>query len=255
MGALGAMAGRNDGRGASGSAIGALVRRVEQIRDNVEYRRMVEPEDRAAVYRLRYEGYLREGKIAADASRMLRDEYDDLPNTDSYGIFVCGRLVSTVRLSILTPQCPHSPSVTAFGDDVLDRVKAGRVIVDPQRLVIEPRAVGQFPELPWLAVRIPTMAVIHYGADECLSSVQVHHKSFYERIFRTTRVGGPVHYAPLDMTIETHKADAHDLIHDLNTRYPFLCSDWLERRQLFGRADRIPGLIDPDRWQTYDLAA
>ena len=168
---------------------GALARRIAQIWGNVEYRRMVDPEDRAAAYRLRYEGYLREGKIEPHPSRMLSDAYDELPNTDTYGIYICGRLVSTLRMCVVTPECPKSPSVTAFGDALLDRVREGKIIIDPQRLVIDPRAVGQFPELPWLMVRLPTMACIHFGADEGLSSVQTRHKGFYERIFRTERIG------------------------------------------------------------------
>ena len=236
-------------------AMGALTRRIAQIWDSVEYRRMVEPEDRHAAFRLRYRGYLRDGKIAPNDAGLLIDEYDDLPNTDTFGIFIGGRLVSTLRICVLTPKFMKSPSADAFGDALRDRLRAGKIIIDPQRLVIDPAAVGQFPELPWLVVRIPTMACIHFGADEGVNSVQVQHRSFYERIFKVTRLAGPVHYEPLDMHIEIYRTDARDMIDDLNARYPFLRSTYLERRALFGRAQRIPGVTSDRRWSGYALAA
>lgn len=241
--------------GAKKGAIGSLTRRIEQVLPALEYRRMVEVEDREAVYRLRYEGYRREGRVGDLASRSLHDADDERPNTDSYGIFVRGRLVACIRLSVLTPAYPQSPSADVFGDVLLERVRGGKVIIDPTRLVIDPRAMGQFPEMPWLTVRIPTMACIHFGADECLSTIQPHHKSFYERIFKVTRIGEPYYYAPLDMQLELMKTDAQDMIDDLNGRYPFLHSTYLERRQLFGRAERVPGIVSDARYRETSLAA
>ena len=243
------------GPGTGGGAIGSLTRRIEQILPSLEYRRMVEVEDREAVYRLRYEGYRREGRIGDRAHRSLHDADDERPNTDSYGIFVRGMLVATIRLSILTPLYPHSPSGDVFGDVLLARVRAGKVIVDPTRLVISPRAMGQFPEMPWLTVRVPIMACIHFGADECLSTVQPQHKAFYERIFRVSRLGEPYYYAPLDMHLELLVNSARTMIDDLRERYPFLHSTYLQRRQLFGQATRVPGVVDDRRYAGTALAA
>ena len=99
------------------------------------------------------------------------------------------------------------------------------------------------------------MACVHFGADWCLSTIQPQHKSFYERIFRVHRIGEPYYYAPLDMHLELTVADAHELFADMRARYPFLRSSYLERRQLFGRASRVPGIDGDDRYAATNLAA
>src|SRR5689334_9932512 len=82
--------------------------RVLQLIDEVEYRRIIEPDDREAVYRLRYEGYLREGMIEPSASRRLIDAFDESPNAWLFGIYIRGELASSFRIQVLSQRHPHS---------------------------------------------------------------------------------------------------------------------------------------------------
>lgn len=203
---------------------------------------MVQAEDKEAAYRLRYDAYRRENRIPADASRLSIDFADVLPNTDTYGIFVAGKLCSSIRLSILTTECPKSPSVDVFGDKLLRRIKPSAVIIDPTRFVTDTQAADELPELPFLTLRVPAMACEHYRAVECLSTVRLNHRAFYRRLFRCKPVSEPVYYPPMNMEVQLMTSTPDDIRTGLFARYPFFNANYVERRQVFGPPERIPGV-------------
>lgn len=222
--------------------------RVFDLLHATEYRCMESHEDREAAYRLRYDAYRREDYIPDDPSGKSVDFLDDKPNTRTFGLFLAGRLVSSVRISVLTAECPFSPSMIYNGDLIGPTLAEGKIYIDPSRFVTEAKAAREFPELPYMAMRIPSMACVHYNVDECLSSVRLTHQAFYKRIFRSRPIAPPVEYEMLNMTIQLMSTTYEAIRSDVARRYPFLRSNYLERRQLFGPATNMVGIHEQVIW-------
>ena len=77
------------GESVSGQASGAsaFTRTILSLLDRIEYRFCDSGEDLEAIYRLRYNAYLQAGMVRPDASRMVADSFDDLPNSFRFGVF------------------------------------------------------------------------------------------------------------------------------------------------------------------------
>lgn len=219
----------------------SLRERIDLIMPSVEYRQMVDHEDREAVYRLRDTGYRRFRALPADWKGYLPDHYDEVGNSQTFGIFVGGRLSASMRLSVISPERPVGPAMEIFKDEIMERVDQGRVLVDPNRFVTDTSAAAQFPELPYLAMRLPVMACLHFGADECLSMVRPEHMPFYKRVFSAESVAGPILHPTLNMNAMLMVSQVDDLHDDLDRRFPFWRSNYLERRQLFGQPHVVLG--------------
>ncbi|MEL6948046.1 MAG: hypothetical protein AAFO73_10480 [Pseudomonadota bacterium] len=210
----------------------------------VEYRLITDPEDRDNVYRLRYDGYSAGGSIPKNDTRRSTDAFDLEPYTQIFGIYIAGRLASTLRLSYLSANTQHTPSMMTHGETLAPYLAKRQLLVDPTRLVIDPRSVAQFPELPYLTMRVPIMACLHFGADQCLSLVKRQHATFYKRLFRSHVIGPPVFYEGLNMDVQLMISSVPDIHDHLDTRYPFFRSTYLERRQLFGSASAMHALFE-----------
>lgn len=216
--------------------------RVFNLLDNTEYRLMVSGEDREAAFRLRHDAYFREGYIDRDPRGLSADFLDDKPNNHTVGVFIAGQLVSSFRVHILTAACPEGLSMVCNSAELQPKLDAGMVLIDPSRFVTEASAAREFPELPYLTVRVPVMACEHYLADECLSSVRKAHAAFYRRVFRSKPIADPVMYDLLRMEVQLLSCDVPQLRSELYVRYPFLASTHIERRALFGPADAMIGI-------------
>src|SRR5215470_8223524 len=112
--------------------------------EHVDYRRADTPAEKDEIYRLRYRAYLREGAILPSESGRISDRYDDLPNTFIFGIHVRGKLLSSIRVSVLTSQCRESPSAAMFPDLLHPELDRGKNIIDPTRFVADPERARTF---------------------------------------------------------------------------------------------------------------
>src|SRR3979409_2673981 len=83
-----------------------LADRVSGLLERVDYRRMETPEEREAVFRLRYSAYLREGAIQPNASERFAAPLDDTSNAWIFGVYIDGELASSIRLHVATRQSP-----------------------------------------------------------------------------------------------------------------------------------------------------
>lgn len=206
--------------------------------DRVEYRR-VQPEDQFnPVYRLRYEAYRREEFVPANSEEAVRDEYDDLPNVHCYGVYIDGELVSSVRFHHLTPDFRHSPNYSLFGDILDPILDAGHVVLDPGRFTTDREASLAYPALPFLTLRLPTIAVLHFGAKYCLNSVRPEHGAFYRRVYRSVAMSEPRTHHGLSFPIVLYACDLLPFYDELLQRYPFFRSTAEERQNLFGPLGR-----------------
>jgi hypothetical protein len=72
--------------------------RISGLLARIEYRRADSVEDREAIFRLRYDAYLREGAISPDPSERFADRYDDAVNSYLFGLYVDDKLASSMSL-------------------------------------------------------------------------------------------------------------------------------------------------------------
>ncbi|MDR3475608.1 MAG: acyl-homoserine-lactone synthase [Devosia sp.] len=202
--------------------------------DRVEYRR-VTGDAMDPVYRLRYEAYRREEFIAENPDRVVRDEFDDLPNAYTYGVYIDDRLVSSVRFHHVTPAYRMSPSYSVFTDVLEPILDKGYTILDPGRFTVDYESSLAFPALPFLTLRIPTMAVWHFSVKYCLNSVRPEHGAFYRRVFHSTKFAEARYYHGLSFPMVLYAADIPVIYDDLLRRYPFFRSTEDERQAMFDR--------------------
>jgi hypothetical protein len=223
--------------------------------DRVEYRRVSSDDQFDPVYRLRYEAYRREGFIPINSQEVVRDEFDDLPNVHCYGVYIDGELVSSVRFHHLTPEFRRSPSHSVFGDILDPILDQGHVILDPGRFTADYDASLAYPALPYLTLRIPTIAVLHFSAKYCLNSVRPEHGAFYKRVYRSVALSEPRFYHGLSFPMVLYACDLIPIYDDLVRRYPFFRSTKEERQRMFGPLGRSSlSSVRPSARQAHRLA-
>ena len=111
--------------------------RVLALLDQVNYRRADTIEEREAIFRLRYEAYLREGAIPPSTSKRFCDALDDATNACMFGLYIDGELVSSIRLHVAHRKWQVLPALDVFSDLLSPEIAVGRTIVDPTRFVID----------------------------------------------------------------------------------------------------------------------
>ena len=88
--------------------------RNSDLLDNVDYQLARTPAEKEAIYNLRYRAYLREGAVKESPEQRVVDQYEDLPNSWTFGVYLRGELCSSVRISVLTPEWRQSCSADSL---------------------------------------------------------------------------------------------------------------------------------------------
>ncbi|RYE88763.1 MAG: hypothetical protein EOP19_00305 [Hyphomicrobiales bacterium] len=192
------------------------------------------------MYRLRYEAYRREEFVPINGDEVVRDEFDDLPNAYCYGVYIDGELVSSVRFHHLTPEFRTSPSYSVFPDILGPILDAGATILDPGRFTADYEASLAYPALPYLTLRLPTVAVQYFNVRYVLSTVRREHAAFYRRVYRSEQLGEERLYHGLSFPMVLMACDIPVMYEDMLRRYPFFRSTPDERQHLFGKHGRAP---------------
>ena len=216
----------------------AFARGVIEALDRVEYRLCDRGEDLEAIYRLRYNSYLQAGMVKPDASHMVHDRFDDLPNSYRFGVFVEGELASTIRIHFASARMPISPSTEVFSDVLGQRVAAGESFVDPSRFAADPELSASLRCLPYITLRLAVVACNHFDATSCLTAIKEEHASFYHRIFRSKQVAPPRTYPGLTVPVHLYESRCADNMQVTLDRFPFFYSTRFEQRMLFNRTPR-----------------
>lgn len=216
------------------AAAASLSDRIVELLQRVDYRRAQTDDEREAVFRLRYDAYLREGAIQPSFGRRLSDEYDDLDNAWIVGVHIGGQLVSSMRIHVATRDHPELVASKVFPEYVLPELAAGKVIVDPTRFVVDGAAARAYPELPYITVRTGHMAAEHFGADIVCATVRAEHQAFYRRVFGHFVVCEPRPYLSLLKPLSLMLLDYPATRDQIARRYPFFMSTAAERAALFG---------------------
>jgi N-acyl-L-homoserine lactone synthetase len=211
----------------------------------VDYRLAETPEEKDTIYRLRYRAYLREGAILPSDTGRVTDQYDDLPNTWIFGIYVSGELYSSIRISVLTREWRRSLSSEMFANLLNPEIEQGKVIIDPTRFVADPEKAKTFPELPYVTVRLGYVACGYFNADIGLANVRPEHRAFYRKVFLQEPWGEPRLYPGLIKPVGLVAAHYPSIRDRVFQRFPFMRSSAFERRMLFERRNerQSPNLV------------
>lgn len=212
--------------------------------DRVRYRRVSLADQLDPVYRLRYEAYRRENFIPVNSEQVVGDAFDATPNAMGFGVYIDGRLVSSLRLHHVTPAQRASPSRLIYGDVLDPLLDRGQSYIDPSRFTADREATLLFPALPFLTLRLAAMASEYFAADYCLSSVRREHVAFYKRVFGSERLGEERYYPGLLFPVWLYAARVDTIRDQVAERYPFFTSTPEERAQMFGPAGEV-GAIAP----------
>jgi hypothetical protein len=213
----------------------SLVDRVQELLQRVDYRRIETTEERLAIFRLRYQAYLREGAISANPSGQFSDPVDDRENCWIFGVYIDGKLASSIRLSVTIPGCIDIPALDVFSDVLLGDILAGQTFVDPTRFVADREMSRAFPELPYVTLRLPWLALEYFNASYMLAAVRAEHQAFYKRLWGSKPVCEPRPYPNLQKPISLMTLDYRAVRERVHHRYPFFRSSQFERRMLFER--------------------
>jgi N-acyl-L-homoserine lactone synthetase len=221
------------------SSYGSFSESVAKLLDRIDYRRADTPEAREAIFRLRYEAYVRDGTITPNATGTFRDFYDDTDNVHLFGLYVDGELAGAIRIHVASREHPYFPTLDVFPEYLRLQLDAGKIIVDPTRFVADERLSRIHRALPYATLRLCGMCARYFKADELLAAVRVEHQAFYRRIFQHRMVCAPRPYPLLAKPISLMTIDYPAVAEDVHRRYPFFRSTLFERRMLFERAPAV----------------
>jgi hypothetical protein len=215
---------------------------VARLLERVDYRRADTAAEKEAIFRLRYEAYLREGAITPNFTKKFADAYDEQPNAWIFGIYLDGRLASSMRLNVTVPECTDLPANHVFPDIVLPEIEAGKLIIDPTRFVTDRELSRMHPELPYVTLRLPWLALEYFNADIMLATVRGEHQAFYRRLWGHKTICPPRPYPTLTKPIACMTLDYPSTRDSVHYRYPFFRSTFFERRMLFERTQQAAQL-------------
>lgn len=236
--------------------VSSFTRSVLNVLDHVEYRYCDGAEDLEAIYRLRYESYLKAGMLRPSSSRVVTDSFDDLPNSFRFGVFYEGRLVSTIRLHAVDAVHSLSPSTEVFGDVLMPRVAAGETFVDPSRFAADLEMAHQLKVLPYVTLRLALIACRYFKPSACLTAIKEEHGAFYKRVFDAEAVVEGRTYPGLTMPVYLYQAVTPHAVEYAERRFPFFRSTPFEQRLLFQRPKRgEPAPLSVLPTAKYSLAA
>ena len=208
--------------------------RLLELLDHVEYRRVETGEDMEDVARIRFKAY-KMADILPLSGTMLIDDIDFDSHAYVFGIYFQERLISTVRVHHVTPEHRVSSSGSVFGAEIDRFLDAGLSLIDPVRLAADPEILKEMPAIPYLTLRVATMASEHFDVDRCLSLVKPQHAAFYKRVFDADTIVSPQKNCGnynIDLTLLA--ARVREIRPWLYTRFPFFDSESFERRMMFG---------------------
>lgn len=210
-----------------------LIDRVQRLVEKADYRKADTPQEREAIYRLRYRAYISEGAIPPNETQSFSDPLDTQPNAVTFGVYVDGELASSIRLHVASHAHPNLPALNVFADLLGPEIAAGKVIVDPTRFVADKVASRRNPELCYVTTRLAWLASEYYAANYLLATVRAEHQAFYRRTFGHKLICEPRHYPSLMKPISLMALDFPMNRERVLARYPFFRSTVFERRMLF----------------------
>lgn len=211
----------------------ALAKSMFSLLEHVEYRLVRSEEDFQEVGKLREASYNSREFIDSDKFPSLLDAEDHFDGRWVIGVYIDEKLVSTIRIHLVTPDNRHGPSLEYFPEVANAILDSGQSYIDPSRFASDPHMVWQYPMLPFLTLRPSAMASLYFNTDFCLSCVRADSGSFYRRSFGSEELAPARQLAHFKVPLMLLGARIPDIKHSLETRYPFFKSQHWEQRLMF----------------------
>lgn len=206
---------------------------VFSLLERTEYRRCDSGEDMETIARLRYAAYHLRGDVPKSREQMVRDEHDDTPNCHRFGIFIDGRLISTVRLHHIDSMHPYGPVMKSFGDVLAPRIDRGDSFINPTMFAADPDLHKAYRALPYVTLRLAVIANSYFNSTSCVCAIRQDHAGFYRRIFGASQVGPTRSYPPFNVSVMMYASECAENLLPTLRRFPFFASTTAEQRMLF----------------------
>ena len=212
--------------------------RVLRFMERVEHRIARTDCDREAVFRLRYDAYVRNGLLEPRPDRRLFDgHYDNAANAWVMLTFVDGELAATTRLNLGIGEDSLLPSMAVYPDVIAPRLQAGLVILETTRFAANIEFSRSNPELAYVALRPSYMAAERFDIDLAVASPRLEHMAFYRRVLQFVLWCDPRPYPGLTAKFGCMGMDFQEVRARVEARYPFYRSTRSEREALFGSCE------------------
>ncbi len=214
---------------------GHFSRKLMDLLDRVEYRRVETSEDMEEVARIRYKAYKMADILTLNGSTLI-DDIDFDSHAYVFGVYFEERLISTVRIHHVTPDHRVSSTRGVYPEEIDGFLDAGMSLIDPVRFAADPAIMREMPAIPYFTLRIATMATDFFDADRVLQLVSPQHAAFYKRVFLAHTIVEPrKNCGKYNIELTLMSTDAHAIRSGLYQRYPFFQSGAVERRLMFER--------------------
>jgi hypothetical protein len=207
---------------------------LADVLSKLTYRRVLPDVVLDPVFRLRYEAYRRENFIPVNMEEICLDDLDYTSNGMTFGVYLEDQLISSIRVHHLTPKNRKGPSMKVFSDILEPMLDKGMTFVDPSRFTVDKEASLALPALPFLTLRITSMATEYWNTDFTLSIVRPEHGPFYRRVFKAEKIGDLRPYPDIDFDVELYAAKLESVRGPVGDRFPVFKSTPAEREALFG---------------------
>lgn len=204
--------------------------------ERVHYKRADSREDKEAIFRMRYEAYLREGYIEPNEDGLFTDPDDDKPNAWLIGCYIDGELALSIRLHIASRPDQFLPVMRAFSDIVGPHLESGALIVDASRMTTRLELARAYPFLPYLGIRASYMADDFFGADFITAACREEIAGAYRRMCGAIAWAPPRPYPPLTRHNMLMAMDCRQVRRVIDKRFPFSRSTFEEQASLFDRS-------------------
>jgi N-acyl-L-homoserine lactone synthetase len=217
--------------------------RVSRLLERVEYRRADSPADKAAIYRLRHDAYMRAGTVEPKPSGMFHDAMDETDNAWLIGLFIDGELAGALRLHISASLRAPLPELASFADLIEPHLAAGRTLIDGSRFVSKLEFSQRYSEMPYLTIRPTLLAAEFFAADYGIAGCLTEHQAFYHRLFGAVTWSAPRSYPHFKRSMALVAYDCNAQREKIHERYPFFRSTRAEQSRLFQRSSNVADRI------------
>lgn len=204
-------------------------------------RRATSEADFDRISALRYRAYRSADMIPVNDARRMIDRFDFVPNVHHIGLWKGKQPVASVRLHPAGRGGGDiSPAIEAFPDVLMPQIYAGLMILDPNRLTVDPVVGREDPDLHLALMRIPMLAAIHFGVDLVTATVRPAHAGFFARILRMREAASPRPYPTLLRPLGLMTVAVQQELPKVLNRNRYLQPTENEGEQLFGSLPAQP---------------
>ena len=213
--------------------------RAKRLLDRISYRRAETPQDKEAIYRMRFDAYARAGTVSLPSSGLFTDPMDEAPNAWLIGVFIDDKLSCSLRLHVSAKPEAVLPATAAFGDILTPKLDRGECIVDASRFVSRLEVSRAHPEIPYLTLRPAFLACEYFNAMFITAACLEEHQAFYKRMWGGVPWSQPRSYPNFNRRMAFLGYDFQNTRERTYARFPFLRSQYDERHGIFARSSNF----------------